>query len=243
MTLVKGCRARAPRDSRTSWADGTLVGFDTETTNPDPMTARIVSASVVVDTPGEELQVGEWLINPHAPIDLEATAIHGISNEHAERFGVEPEQGVREIIDALAAVDSPVVVVNAAFDFTILIQEAKRYGYDALPVIEKLHIIDTLVCDRWLDKYRPGRRSLTATAASYGIAIRGAHTATGDVHCAIRLARAMAAKFPSFATSDLGALRGIQARAFSDWAENFQEFNQMEDPGFTVPTDWPYRLA
>src|SRR5262249_12600288 len=101
-------------------------------------------------------------------------------------------------------------------------------------------VIDTLVCDRSLDKFRRGRRTLTATAAAYGIAISGAHTAAGDVLCAIRLARAMAAKFPAFGSADLGRLQDIQRKAAADWAASFQAFRRQSEPGFTCPGDWPH---
>jgi DNA polymerase-3 subunit epsilon len=218
-----------------------LAGFDTETTGPNPETDRIVSASLVIDKPGKAAEVNEWLIQPAIPIELQATAVHGISDEHAAKFGMDARLGIQEIILALSTIDYPLIVVNAVFDFTLLVNEAVRYGLDATAIVDRLLIVDTLVCDRWLDMYRPGRRTLTAVAASYGIPIKGAHTASGDVLCAIKLARAMGQRFPQFGSADLTALQGLQAEAYKEWADNFAEFRQMEDPNFTVPSDWPYR--
>jgi DNA polymerase-3 subunit epsilon len=204
------------------------------------LSARIVTASLIVDEPGNTPVVNEWLLKCPVPIDLEATAIHGINNEHADKFGVDSAHGIKSLLAALSTIDCPIVVVNASFDFSILYNEGLRYGIDATPVIERLQIIDTLVCDRWLDPYRPGRRTLTAVSAAYGIAIRGAHQSTGDCLCALRLARVMGSKYPEFANANLAALQGIQADAYRTWANEFREYQQMTDPEFDLNTEWPY---
>jgi DNA polymerase-3 subunit epsilon len=231
-----------------TWAAGPLAGLDTETTSVDPETARIVSAALVLDDPqNSKLWVKEWLINPGADIPLEATAVHGISTEHAQNHGMAPAQALREILAALALIRQeygpvPLVLVNACYDLTILDREIRRHSTgDGLTL--SFPIIDTLVCDRALDKYRRGRRTLTATAAAYGIAISKAHTAAGDVQCAIKLARAMAARFPAFGSASLGWLQDMQRKAAADWAANFQAFRSLSEPGFTCDGSWPYRPA
>jgi DNA polymerase III subunit epsilon len=224
------------------WSVGPLIGFDTETTGVDTASARIVSAALITDIPGQEPNIREWLINPGVPIDLGVTAIHGISTEHAELHGMDAKTGITEIIETLSTVECPVVVTNGAFDFSILYCEAQRYGLDVTPVLGKLKLIDTLVSDRLLDPYRRGRRTLTAAAAAYGIAIRGAHQATGDVLCGLRLARAIGRKFPAYGHADLDALQKTQADAFREWATEFQEYRRADDePDFKTSSDWPYQ--
>lgn len=228
---------------RASWADGPLCGLDTETSDADPATARIITASLVTDVPGREPVAQEWILRCPVPIKLDATAVHGMDNEYADKHGSDPAQGIAEIIDALAQVEYPLVLVNCAFDLTILVNEAQRYGLDARPVINRLHIIDTLVCDRMLDPWRRGRRTLTAVSASYGIAIRGAHTATGDVLCAIRLARAMGQKYPAqFGCADLSRLQARQRDAYQAWSTEFRDYRRADnEPDFDLNTDWPYQ--
>ena len=232
----------ASRDGSVWW-DGTLAGFDVESTGPYPETDRIVSASLIIDKPSETPVITEWLIKPEAKeIALEATAVHGISNEFAMEHGIDVRDALPQMIAALPT-DIPMIVVNGNFDFTMLVYEAERYGYDARPVIDKLMIVDTLVCDRYLDMYRPGRRTLTATAAAYGISIRGAHQATGDVLCAIKLARAMGRKYPHFGACDLIALQAVQRSAYKEWAKNYTEYQRLDDYDFeAVKDEWPYRI-
>ena len=73
------------------WSDVRFVGFDTETTGRDPLSAEIVMAAV-----GEQ----EWLLKPTAPIPQEATEIHGITTETAMARGVDHVEGLAAIRDA-----------------------------------------------------------------------------------------------------------------------------------------------
>ena len=221
------------------WHTGTLVGFDTETTGVDTASDHIVSAALIVDSPDSEPKIQEWLIKV-ADIPLGATAIHGISTEHSQKFGSDPDLAIIEMVDALSAVAAPLVVVNGTFDFSLVVNEAARYGIDAKPVVDKLRIVDTMVMDKLLDPYRPGRRTLTSVSASYGVAIRGAHQASGDVLCAIRLARAMGKKYPGFGHADLEDLQEIQANAYWQQAKGLRDFRRMDDPTFNLNFDWPY---
>jgi DNA polymerase III subunit epsilon len=223
-----------------TWSDGTLAGFDTETSSVDPEHARIVSAAIVIDTPGKDPTIYEWLLNVDTEIPLEATAIHGISTEYAQQHGIDPVVALIEITETLGTLrDMPLVMVNAAYDLTILDRELSRY--DMGPLILRNSIIDTLICDRKLDKYRRGRRTLTSTAAAYGLAIEGAHTASGDVQCSIALARAMARKYPHFANMSLEKLQTLQRLASEERARDFQEYRRMNDPEFICDGSWPYR--
>lgn len=233
---------------REGWASGPLLGLDTETTSVDPETARIVSAALVLDDPRTGKQwVKDWLLNPGVEIPLEATAVHGISTEHAQQHGEPPAEALCGILAAFALIRQeygpiPLVMVNAAYDLTILDRENRRHDVaDGLTL--GFPVIDTLVCDRALDKYRRGRRTLTATAAAYGITISGAHTAAGDVLCAINLARGMAVKYPRFGSADIWRLQGMQRQASADWAAHFQQYRRKTDPAFVCNGDWPYRQA
>jgi DNA polymerase III subunit epsilon len=201
-----------------------------------------VSAAIVTDIPGNDPAVSDWLLKCPVPIPLDAVAVHGLNNEHCDKSGQDAATGIAQIIDALSKVKFPIVLVNCAYDFSILVCEAQRYGLDATAVIDKLRILDTLVCDRMLDPYRPGRRTLTAVSAAYGIAIKGAHTASGDVLCAIRLARAIGAKYPDFGRADLGGLQKVQRESYQSWASEFRDYRRSDDePEFDLNTDWPYQ--
>lgn len=227
----------------TGWFDGPLLAFDTETTSADPLTARLVSAAVILDIPGKEPQTSDWLIDPGCEIPLDATAVHGISTEHAAKYGRKPVEVIPEILIAIYS-GPPLVIMNATFDLTILDRELRRHDIGPVPGLGTVPpVIDPMVLDRLLDPYRPGRRTLTAIAASYGVAIKGAHQAAGDCLASLRLARAIIAKYPALHTPgtalSLERLQEVQARAQARWAANYQEFRRTDEPGFTCLGDWP----
>jgi DNA polymerase III subunit epsilon len=228
--------------TKARWSDGVLAGLDTETTGVNPQEDRMVTAAIVISDPRHaENVVYEWLIDPGVPIPLDATAIHGVSTEHAQTHGISPVKAIQEILDVLSTLeDVPLIMVNAPFDLTLLDSEIRRHDIgDGLSMPHR--IVDTLILDRTLDPWRRGRRTLTAVAASYGLAIHGAHQAAGDVDCSLRLARAMARKFPQLANADLDALQDIQRDACEKWAADYIAYNQKNDnPDFWCDGSWPF---
>lgn len=243
MRVIKGWGKQWQFTSSHNWSTEVLYGMDTETTSADPETARIVSSAIVLDHPdaGNHI-VGEWLSDPGIEIDLEATAIHGISTEAARANGDDPEKVIREMLSLLEAIRDPLVMVNAPFDMTILRQEMIRLEIGKLEDIRLPPIIDTLTCDRKLDPYRRGRRTLTATAAAYGITIKGAHTAPGDIRCSIKLVREMARRYPGFGSCDLAKLQQVQADAHDEWCSDYETYRRMDDSGFMISRGWPYQV-
>jgi DNA polymerase-3 subunit epsilon len=229
-----------------TWNEGVLFGFDTETTGIDVENDRIVSAAIVIDDGTSEREVYTYLANPGIEIAIEATAVHGITNEYAQEHGQPAEVVIKDILTRMQMVREtygaiPLVMVNAPYDLTILDREIRRYNLgDGLQLDSP--IIDTLACDRMIvDMYRSGRRSLSAASAAYGIAIRGAHTADGDVICSIRLARAMAEKYPWFANKSLSQLQTMQRIMVRQWALHFEEYRQNDgEPDFKTNSEWPY---
>src|SRR6218665_1059618 len=118
---------------------------------------------------GQVLAACDWIIDPGIEIPTSATLIHGISTERAQREGDEPAQAVAQILTALQYLHQrgvAIVAYNAAYDFTILQHEAIRYGLTPFP--ESGPIIDPFVIDKAVDRYRPGKRTLSATAEHYG---------------------------------------------------------------------------
>ena len=84
------------------WTELPRATFDLETTGPNPMTARIVTASLILLGPdGTELRHGEWLADPGVEIPEEAAAVHGITTEHAREHGAPLKQVVFELASAL----------------------------------------------------------------------------------------------------------------------------------------------
>ena len=230
-----------------AWADGAVLGFDTETTGVDVDVDRIVTAALVRrDAHGTAVR--SWLIDPGVEIPAGASAIHGITTAHTRTFGRPPVAALEQIASALAAAarrGEPVVAYNACFDLSLLDAELRRHGLEALP--ERLDgapltVIDPLVLDRHLDRYRRGKRRLGDLCAHYHVAPEGLHTADVDVVATLDVLRAIADAFPQIAALTAAELHTLQVGAHRTWATGFNEWRASqghEGPGAELA--WPIR--
>jgi len=225
------------------WSD-TLAVFDTETTGIDTRLSRIVTAYIgLLNSAGEVTEAAEWLINPGVEIPEAATAIHGISTAHARDHGQEPPAAVAAIATTLARYFDqgiPVVAYNASYDFSILHHEMLRYGQE--PLVSPSPIVDPLVIDRAVDRYRRGKRTLQMATAHYMVAFDDAHTADADAVAAGRVAQAIIRTHANELPETALELHRQQITWSAEWAENFQAFRRGRgDAGFTASGDWPVR--
>ena len=233
----------------TCWYEGPLAAFDTETTGVDVETDRIVSAAVVVqDAPGSRPRVRRWLVDPGVPVPAEATAVHGLTEEHLRGNGRWPSPVMDEIVRELAehsGARRPLVVMNAPFDLTLLDRELRRHRassldrwFESVP----LRVLDPRVLDKHLDRYRKGRRTLTDLCVHYGVELQGAHDAAADALAAMDVVRAVgrrfAARLERLSPSELHTLQAVwhaaQARGLQAW---FARSGSQE----AVDPAWPLR--
>lgn len=215
-----------------AWHEGTVVGFDLETTGTDPRTAQVVTAAIV--HLGIDDQVGaasrQWLVDPGVEIPPQASAVHGISTEHAREHGEPLVAAVGAIADTLQqawADGLPIVIFNAAYDLTLLNTSLAAAGATPLvarPGWDQALIIDPLVIDRAVDRYRRGKRTLQDMTAAYGVRAEDAHSADGDAVATCRLARAIARKYPDVGAAEPSALLSQQAVWAGEWATRFQAY-------------------
>jgi DNA polymerase-3 subunit epsilon len=228
---------------RAHWAN-TLAVFDLETTGIDVDTCRIVTAHVgVIGFGGEVLERREWIVDPGVEIPTAASLIHGVTTERARLEGQAAAVAVAEIIRALtdaATRGLPIVAYNAAYDLTVLAREAERYGHTPLPGPGP--VIDPLVIDKAVDRYRRGKRTLTATAAHYGVALPNAHDAGADAVAAGRVAQAIARAYPELAAIAVADLHARQVDWCREQAESYQSWRRANgEPEFTSSGAWPVR--
>ncbi|WP_308796248.1 exonuclease domain-containing protein [Agromyces silvae] len=225
------------------WADRLAV-FDLETTGIDIDTCRIVTAHVgVIGRSGEVLERREWLVDPGVEIPTAASLIHGVTTERARAEGAPAAQAVAEIIAALhdaACRGLPIVAYNASYDLSVLAREAERYGHDPLPGPGP--VIDPLVIDKAVDRYRRGKRTLTAACAHYGVELTDAHDAGADAVAAGRVAQAIVRAFPEVASAAIADLHARQVGWCRDQAESYQSWRRANgEPEFTTSGLWPVR--
>lgn len=176
----------------TPWFDLRFTSFDLETTSADPEEARIVSAAVLNIGGRRATESWTWLVDPGVEIPEEATAIHGVSTEHVLEAGELPGDAVPAIVEQLAArsTGAPIVIFNAPYDLTVLDRECRRYGVQPLQDRGDLLVVDPLVVDKHIHRYRPGSRKQGPTCRYYNIIIEAeTHDSAYDARLAAFLAR------------------------------------------------------
>lgn len=223
----------------------TLAVFDLETTGIDVTTSRIVTAHVgLIDEHGEVLERFDWLADPGVDIPAQASAVHGVTTERARAEGRPADVVVAEIIGAIAELFSrehALVIYNAPYDLSLLAHEAHRHGVD--PLYLPSPVVDPLVLDRAVDRFRKGKRTLEAAAAHYGVSLVGAHDAAADAIAAGRVAQALARRYPEeLGGHEAAALHALQVEWALTQAASFTEYmRRVKDPSFHDPGHWPVR--
>ena len=226
------------------WFDNLGV-FDLETTGIDVETSRIVSAYVgVIDSSGAVIEEHSWLADPGVEIPAQASAVHGITTERARAEGRPAAQVVAEIVaqlEQLVARGLAITIYNAPYDLSLLHHEAVRHG--VTPLHEPVPIIDPLVLDRAVDKYRKGKRTLEAAALVYGVPLTDAHDAGADAVAAGRIAQALAGKYGAQLAIDGAALHALQVGWCAEQSASFQDYmRRTKDPMFETSGAWPQRI-
>lgn len=226
-----------------NWQDELGV-FDLETTGIDVETARIVSAHVgVIGPDGTVISRLDWVVDPGVEIPAQAIAVHGITTERARAEGRNAADAVAEIVAAIRTLlnrNIPVVAYNASYDLTLLNREALRHG--VAPLVDPSPVVDPLVIDKAVDKYRKGKRTLEVTSVFYGVSLTGAHDAGADAIAAGRVAQALARAYPAVLGIEAGELHALQVAWSSEQAADFQSYmRRVKDPEFTTSGAWPVR--
>ena len=238
-----------------SWRDRPFMGLDTETTGTDPEAANLVTACVGLAGGTHRWTARNWLLQQADEIPAEATAIHGITTEHANQHGQDPVDALQQIVEDLQrgwAMSMPLVIYNAPYDLTVLDRNLRRQDLPPLNVAGP--VIDPFVIDKAIDRYRRGSRKLVDVAAHYGITLDAAdaHGAEADALAACRIAWKQAAlKVPQPWSGDrpamladwpLKQLHAWQADRYAEQRASFAAYlakqgKQLDDPS----TVWPMK--
>lgn len=191
-----------------------LLCLDTETDGVDPHNDHIVTLTMLlVNDQLEVLQQADWLVDFGGEIPEGASDVHGISTERMRAEGIKGDAIAEMLRTAIAiirqetAAGAPLALYNAAFDLTLLLTEARRH----LPAIEaeefevalrSVSVLDPLVIWKHVEKYRSGKRTLSAAAEAFGIDIdeTKTHDAAYDCWLTAQVAFAIMRKFPQVST-------------------------------------------
>lgn len=239
----------------TTFANARKAGWDTETTGPNPLEDRIVTAAFIVRGGGREDRVFSWLINPGIPIPPEATEVHGITDEMVKANGQDPKTALDEIANSLVrAIEfgMPVIAYNQSFDWSILHYDLQRNG---LPTVEDrlgddrpLPLVDPIVIDKQVNKYvkGTGQRKLKPTCERYGVQLEDWHTAEADALAALLIAEAQFARHhylgamgPQRLFASQQKWRAEQQAGLQEWFRTKATPEQGGDPNKVIDGSWP----
>jgi DNA polymerase-3 subunit epsilon len=224
---------------------GRVAVFDLETTGVDTDTARVVSACIaLLAGDGAVIARWDWLADPGIEIPAGAAAVHGITTERARALGRPAAVVIAEIAQAVRMVTAlgvPLVVYNAPYDLTLLDRECRRHSVPPLPSI--MPVVDPLVIDKHVDRYRKGKRTLEVTAELYQVALDDAHDAGSDAIAAGRVAQALLRAFPDELDVPSERLHDLQAGWYAEQAAGFTEYIRRVkgDDGFAADSFWPMK--
>jgi DNA polymerase-3 subunit epsilon len=223
-----------------------LLGvFDLETTGLDVTQARVVTAYIgVLDVDGNVVSERSWVADPGIAIPDVAAAVHGYTTERAKAEGRPAGEVVPEIVEALRelfAAGTPVAAYNASYDFSLLHHDAIRNG--VAPLDGPKPIVDPMVVDKKVDRFRKGKRTLQAACDRYGVELGAAHDASADAVAAGRVFREMQKEWAQVAEMGLDPLAlhdaqiewaREQAESFAKWLAEKGETSRRQGDGI-----WP----
>jgi len=242
----------------TAWHRGYLLALDTETTGTDPDLARVVTAAAILLGPGRR-DNHEWMAKPDIEIPQGAIAIHGITNDMAQRDGRPPAEVLGELLGLLIMAqfnNTPVVGHNVVYDLTIIDRECRRHNL-VMPTLGP--VIDTMVLDKHVWPYRKGSRQLVDVCALHGISLVDAHDSTNDAYASARLAHRIASiaeqpasHRPDYTRDgsqrnqywedvlvDVATLHAAQVIWKATQAASLQEYFRRKDPEASVCGEFP----
>jgi DNA polymerase-3 subunit epsilon len=237
-----------------AFAEVRKTAWDTETTGPNPLEDRIVTAAFIVRGGGQEERDLSWVINPGIPIPAEATAVHGITDAMVQANGLDPKVALDEVANCLAyAIEQgmPVIAFNQSFDWSILHYDlirnglptvADRVGPGPLPLLDP-HVIDRQCLQRLRGS---GMRKLKPTAERYGVELTDWHTAEADALAALLITEALFVKYgqldamgPQQLYAAQKAWRAEQQAGLQEWFRTKATAEQGGAPDKVIDGSWP----
>ncbi len=204
-----------------------VIFFDTETTGTEPTSDRIVEISLVrvMPDPGGVEAPRTWRIDPRVRIPIEATEIHGITNQDVEGLPTFADIA-DELLSLLNGADFAGFNLGR-FDIRVLQAELVRIG-------KSLDLSPTRVIDAQVIFHQKEPRNLGAALRFYcDRELHGAHGAEADTIATLEVFAGQLERYPDL-DLDVGALHATSnavghgyvdiTRRFA-WRDNEPVFN------------------
>lgn len=223
-----------------------IASLDFETTGTDNKTDRPVSVNfALLDRDGRRLPGSLHTIVAATdaagePVQIPegASAVHHITTPIAQRWGAPSIIVIGLIASQLRVCEReriPLCIFNATFDWPLLHNEAARHGVE-MPT--NIDLLDPLVIDRAIDRYRKGKRTLSAMAPVYDVALDDAHDAEADAAASVAIVREQL-KHGALMCQSMRELQYWQLFAFTQWKEHMNEYWACIGSTSRVTGGWP----
>jgi len=246
------CQARSV-PSTCSWAKGELLGFDLETTGVDRFSDLPVSYALVRMAEGVVVEIDAGLVDPGCVIPEAAVQVHGITTDQARAEGMELQQAVEHISDALLDASfsgMPVVGMNLSYDLTMVDLQYRIFtGMGLGEQGWNGPALDALTLDRHVVQKRAGKRRLESLCLEYGVELDAAHDAEADALAAIEVVMAIAQRYPEVGDTSPGDLHPLQVQWHREWATEFDGYvrgkgeKPLDPSDYVWPISWQMRRS
>ena len=229
------------------WWTGEVLGFDFETTGIDRFDDVPVSFALVTMVGGDVVTSTAGLVDPGREIPAGATEVHGISTERARAEGIPLREAIELVTEAVVAAGRrgvPLAGMKLDYDLTILDTQSRRLRGAGLSEFGWWGpVLDAVVLDRHLDRFRKGRRTLGDLCAYYGVDIGNAHDATADAVASIRVLLALAARYKEMRDADPASLHESQITWHREWAAGYDQWRSGSGMPPIDPRDYLWPVA
>ena len=201
------------------------VVLDTETTGVSVKSDRIVELGAIFCQRGSIVDSRKMRLNPQMAIPAEASAVHGIRDEHVvgkPTFAEIAERFIDYIQGRARNEASPWLCgYNAVeFDGPLINAELQRAGI--LAQIDVSQIIDPLTLVRWHLRHLRSR-SLKSACEHFGVPLQNAHSALADAQATLGLLHAMIER--RYIPTRVGEILSEQARLGAIMKEEWDRFS------------------
>lgn len=222
-----------------------FIVLDTETTGVDVLKDRVVQSYIGLFSAADlSRPLFSQEIIWQAPADMveQTSEIHGISPKVAS-LGVAPNRARAMLRDSLARLknqlpEAPLVAYNAAFDISLLAAPKDSFGYSGTSgrmlnaVLQRFDMLDPLILDKQLDKFRKGKRNLASVARHYGSAseelLEKAHDARFDCEITARVLVDIVEKYRLERGWTLSQLHAAQKKWAVEQKLSFAKFRGLD---------------
>lgn len=222
-----------------------MLAFDLETTGVDRVHDVPVSLALVSLKRGRVVSARTAVVHPGRAIPEEATAVHGITTARAKAEGIPLDDAVRLVVQSILAATRrgvPVVGMKLDFDLTLVDSQWRRITGRSLEECGfKGPVVDALVLDRHVDRFRAGSRRLVDLCTQYQVRHGGAHDALADAIAAAQVVAEICRRFPDLGRRRLVTLHADQRQWHRGWALSYGAWRSRQglSPLEVGDDEWP----